>query len=242
MTTNKTTKHVIVNGSVAKQVANILTKQIINEDYLVGEYLPTEEELCATFGIGRSSVREAIKTLESRGLVRKLQGKGVVVVDESIEATAELLRIGLEFHKTSLRDLMDFRVALEIKMCELASIRATDEQIDQMQKYITAMKQSNQTMEEFAQFDYLFHESIANASGNSVVILMIKTLRPLLYNQIVYTLNPNFNAEFSMHLHEKIFLAIKERKTRGAIRAMREHLYETQRIIAELEAEPITQI
>ncbi len=236
MTTIKpTAQHVITNGSVAKQVANILTQQIIDDEFHVGDYLPTEEELCATFGIGRSSVREAIKTLESRGLVRKLQGKGVVVVDESVEATAEMLRIGLEFHKTSLRDLMDFRVALETKMTQLAAMRATDEDIEEIQKYVTLMKGSNPSMEEFAEYDYLFHESVANASGNSVVILMIKTLRPLLYNQIIYTLNPNFDPNFSMHLHEKIFEAIKAKQPRRAIRAMVEHLSETQRIIADLE-------
>ncbi|MFI3333432.1 MAG: FadR/GntR family transcriptional regulator [Rikenellaceae bacterium] len=228
-------EHVIVNGSVAKQVANILTEQIINEEFKVGDYLPTEEELRTTFGIGRSSVREAIKTLESRGLVRKLQGKGIIVVDESIEATSEMLRIALEYRKTSLRDLMDFRVALEVKMVELAAVRATDEEIAQMQKYIVLMSDENYSMEEFAKFDYHFHESIANASGNSVSILIMKTLRPLLYNQIVYTLNPNFTPMESMQLHAKIFEAIKARQPKMAVRAMLEHLRETQRIIAELE-------
>lgn len=57
--------------------------------------MPTEEDLCREFGIGRSSVREAIKTLESRGMVRKLHGKGVEVIDESAKATTEMLHISV---------------------------------------------------------------------------------------------------------------------------------------------------
>ena len=59
----------LANESVAKQVTDILTDLIVSGKIKLGEYLPTEEDLCREFGIGRSSVREAIKTLESRGMV-----------------------------------------------------------------------------------------------------------------------------------------------------------------------------
>ncbi len=234
MTSDKLqTKHVIVNGSVAQQVTAIMTQQIISGKFKVGDYLPTEEELCAEFGIGRSSVREAIKTLESRGLVRKLQGKGVVVIDESVEATSRMLRIALEFKNTSIKDLMDFRVAMELKGVELAAMNATAEDIAQMQKYVDLMKSDVYSSDVFAHADYKFHEAIAQASGNSVTTIIIKALQPILYNQIVYTLNPNFNSELSMHLHERILDAIVKRQPKRAVIEMLEHLSETQRIIAE---------
>ncbi|KAA4074486.1 FadR family transcriptional regulator, partial [Bacteroides ovatus] len=73
----------LANDSVTKQVTDILSDLIVTGKIVEGDFLPTEEDLCHEFGIGRSSVREAIKTLESRGMVRKLHGKGVEVIDES---------------------------------------------------------------------------------------------------------------------------------------------------------------
>ena len=66
----------LANESVAKQVTDILTDLIVSGKIKLGEYLPTEEDLCREFGIGRSSVREAIKTLESRGMVKKFTARG----------------------------------------------------------------------------------------------------------------------------------------------------------------------
>lgn len=233
---NKSQKHILVNGSVASQVTKILTDQIIDGTYSVGDFLPTEEVLCSEFGIGRSSVREAIKTLESQGMVRKLQGKGVVVIDESIEATSKMLNIALAYRKISLKDLMDFRVSLELNTVEFAAMNATDADIENIQSCLDAMFETEYSNEHFAEYDYKFHEAIARASGNSMSELIIRTLRPLLYNQIVYTLNPNFNHEVANRLHEKIYQAIKDRQPRVAVKAMMAHLSETQRLISELDS------
>ena len=104
----------LANESVAKQVTDILTDLIVSGKIKLGEYLPTEEDLCREFGIGRSSVREAIKTLESRGMVKKFHGKGMVVIDESAAATAKLLQISLKMKKTTMKDIMEFRNSIEI--------------------------------------------------------------------------------------------------------------------------------
>ncbi len=228
-------KHVIKNREVSKQITDIICDRIVNGIYAIGELIPTEEALCNEFGIGRSSVREAIKTLESRGMVRKIQGKGVVVIDECIEATSDLLRIALAYQKTSLRDLMNFRVAIELTTVELAAKNATEEDLRSMREHIDSMLQQDYQLDDFAQHDYLFHEAIAKASGNSVVLLIIKTLRPLLYNQIVYTLDPNFNPELATNFHEAIYRAIEAKHPEVAVAAMRSHLSETQCIINKLD-------
>lgn len=195
----------LANESVAKQVTDILTDLIVSGKIKLGEYLPTEEDLCREFGIGRSSVREAIKTLESRGMVKKFHGKGMVVIDESAAATAKLLQISLKMKKTTMKDIMEFRNSIEIKMTELAAKRATDEQIQIISGHLEKMKNEEYKLDTFAEFDYNFHKSIADASGNSVFSLMMETMRPMLYNHIIYTLNPTFNPEHSNHYHEKSF-------------------------------------
>lgn len=235
METNKP-QHIILNGSVAKQVTNIVTQQIIDGKFAIGDYLPTEEDLCKEFGIGRSSVREAIKTLESRGLVRKKQGKGVIVIDETIEATSEMLNIALSYKHISLHDMIYFRESMEIKLAELAALKSTNEQIAQIKETLDSMRKNVGSYEEFAQLDHLFHEQIAEASGNSVSMLIMKTLRPLLHKQISHTIQPNFDPQQVINIHEIIYNAIVAHQPIAAARAMAEHLKETHRVVKELES------
>ena len=230
----------MANESVAKQVTDILTDLIVSGKIKLGEYLPTEEDLCREFGIGRSSVREAIKTLESRGMVKKFHGKGMVVIDESAAATAKLLQISLKMKKTTMKDIMEFRNSIEIKMTELAAKRATDEQIQIISGHLEKMKNEEYKLDTFAEFDYMFHKSIADASGNIVFSLMMETIRPMLYSHIIYTLNPNFNPELSNHFHETILEAIKAKDPNAASAAMAAHLVGTKSIIDELESANVT--
>ncbi len=227
-TTN--TKHIIVNGSVAKQVTAILTQQIVDGKYAVGDYLPTEEVLCGEFGIGRSSVREAIKTLESRGLVRKLQGKGIVVIDETIDATAELLNITLNYKKISLVDIVDFREAMEIKLAELAAIKHSESDIEHLQECLDNMLRIK-SFDKFAALDHQFHEYIAEASGSTISILIMKSLHPILQKQISHNIQKSFDYQQVHDFHSRIFEAIKERQPKAAGRAMAEHLEETHRVL-----------
>ena len=151
----------LANDSVTKQVTDILSDLIVTGKIVEGDFLPTEEDLCHEFGIGRSSVREAIKTLESRGMVRKLHGKGVEVIDESAKATTEMLHISLRMKKTTVRDFMEFRKSMEIKMTEMAACRATSEQVKTIEEVLEKMKTDEYRLETFADYDFMFHKSIA---------------------------------------------------------------------------------
>ena len=160
-------------------------------------------------------------------MVKKFHGKGMVVIDESAAATAKLLQISLKMKKTTMKDIMEFRNSIEIKMTELAAKRATDEQIQIISGHLEKMKNEEYKLDTFAEF-------------NSVFSLMMETMRPMLYNHIIYTLNPTFNPEHSNHYHEKILQTIRDRNPEEAVEAMRLHLTGTERIIEELEGVNVT--
>lgn len=217
----------LANDSVTKQVTDILSDLIVTGKIVEGDFLPTEEDLCHEFGIGRSSVR-------------KLHGKGVEVIDESAKATTEMLHISLRMKKTTVRDFMEFRKSMEIKMTEMAACRATSEQVKTIEEVLEKMKTDEYRLETFADYDFMFHKSIADASGNKVFSLMMETIRPMLYSHIIYTLNPNFNPELSNHFHETILEAIKAKDPNAASAAMAAHLAGTKSIIDELESANVT--
>lgn len=229
----KRSKHTIVNGSVAQQVTTILSNRIIDGQYQEGDFIPTEEELCEEFSIGRSSVREAIKTLESRGMVHKQQGKGVVVVDETITATSQMLRLAFEYKRVSFKDLAEFRVAMEVKLAALAAQNATEEDIANIKIHLDKMKSLKLSPKTFASTDYKFHEAIAQASGNSVSMLILRTLYPIIYDQIIHTVARESSHERTYELHENIYEAICAGNSREAELAMALHLRETLRLIDE---------
>ena len=102
------------------------------------------------------------------------------------------------------------------------------------------MKTDEYRLETFADYDFMFHKSIADASGNKVFSLMMETIRPMLYSHIIYTLNPNFNPELSNHFHETILEAIKAKDPNAASAAMAAHLVGTKSIIDELESANVT--
>ena len=134
-----------------------------------------------------------------------------------------------------MADLLELRYLLEVKIAGCAAERATEEQIADLKNNLNEMKMSSYDMESFAKADYTFHKSIADASGNNVFALLMETLKALVYSQIVYTLNPNFNPESSIDYHEKIYNAIKQRDSKKSEEAMRLHLSATGEIINNIE-------
>lgn len=116
----------------------------------------------------------------------------------------------------------------------------TSEQVKTIEEVLEKMKTDEYRLETFADYDFMFHKSIADASGNKVFSLMMETIRPMLYSHIIYTLNPNFNPELSNHFHETILEAIKAKDPNAASAAMAAHLAGTKSIIDELESANVT--
>ncbi len=217
--------------SVTQQATDILSGLITSGKYQVGQYLPSEDELCQALKVSRSTVREAIKTLESRGMVKKQHGKGVLIVDESLKATSEMLKIMFNQKKSTLVELIEFRNVLEVKIAELAASRATESDIADIEKHLVVMQNERTDLEEFIAADFEFHRSVAQASGNTIFELVIESVRPLLYDQILTTLRNDINPERSCKYHEKIYLAIRQRDAQKAASAMKEHLIGTKNLM-----------
>ena len=120
-------------------------------------------------------------------------------------------------------------------MTELAASRATEEQIKVISDNLEKMRNEEYKLETFAEYDYNFHKSVADASGNSIFSLMMETMRPMLYNHIIYTLNPEFNPENCNHFHETILNTIISKDPVAASEAMKSHLAGTKSVMDELE-------
>ncbi|RRB07922.1 FadR family transcriptional regulator [Larkinella rosea] len=164
----------IKRESLADAVGKKLQQQIASGHYAIGEKLPSEPELMQHFGVGRSTVREAIRILANKGLIRVQQGLGTFV---------ELQQNSVEpFHQSLQRaegdDVNEVRQLLELKIAEKAALNRTQEDIEFMTVYLQNRHQAalQNRPEACIEADIQFHIRLAMASKNEVLVDLYKII------------------------------------------------------------------
>jgi len=219
--------------SLTDRTVEALTDYILREGLQPGALLPTEQELCDKLGIGRSTLREAVKVLESRGLVDRQQGVGARVVDGSQLAASQMLQLLFRRRKASAKELLEVRKLYEIQAAALAAERATSHDLRSIREALDAMRATGTSIEEYVEGDLAFHVAIARATRNSVLALIVETVRPLLRDEIVATLKVDPRPELRHRYHEKIYTAIERGDAAQAAHAMEQHLRATEEMLGQ---------
>lgn len=216
---------------VAQAVVEQFEQMILHGTLRDGEKLPGERELAEQLDISRQTLREALKTLESLGLVVSRQGGGTYVADIVGSAVSKPL-IGLfARHEEAYIDYMEFRVLLEAKAAALAAERATafDRQI--IQAKFDAMAAAHETDGDpavDAELDADFHHSIAEATHNPMMIFSLRSIFELIrqgvfYNRYVLYLEAG-GKDRLLAQHRAICEAIVAGDVQAAEQAMVDHL------------------
>lgn len=159
--------------SLAEEVAFRLQEQISLGHYKVTEKLPIEPELMKAFGVGRSTVREAIKLLANSGLLRVQQGVGTFV--ERSTSGSEPMEQRLK--RANVTDLDEIRQLLEMKIAEKAAMNRTDRNIAEIGKHLAnrRLAANEGLLEACVEADIAFHVAIAEASGNEILADLYKS-------------------------------------------------------------------
>jgi DNA-binding FadR family transcriptional regulator len=167
-------------GRLAEVVVNDLARQIIRGAHVENDVLPNEPALCEQFGMSRTVVREALKMLEERGLVRVEQGRGTTVQPRNSWNLLDpvILGIALQYDDdmSLLDDLVSVRRVLEQEMTRAATPRLTDDELASLAENIEQMEASCDDYERFRSFDLGFHRIIMEASGNRVGLTIVRAI------------------------------------------------------------------
>lgn len=161
---------VIKRRSLADEVAAKLQQQIVLGKYKENDQLPIEPELMKTFGVGRSTIREAIKILVNAGMLRVQQGLGTFV--EKPAGIRETLSQRLK--RADIEDLDEVRQLLEMKIAEKAAINRSAADVKKMKRMLELRRQAND-VHEAIDADIRFHTAIAEASKNEILADLYKT-------------------------------------------------------------------
>jgi GntR family transcriptional repressor for pyruvate dehydrogenase complex len=216
-----------VYEGVAKQLQRLIEEGALNP----GDMLPPERELAERFGVSRSSVRDAIRTLELVGLVEARQGEGTVVSDASAEALVVPLASILLRKRELVGELLDVRRMMEPPLAARAARNATAEDVAHFEDILRRQREKIRRGEPTVEEDSEFHYALAMAAGNSVVRRVVDVLMDLLRESRARSLQVRGRPEKSVRGHQRVVSAIKRRDAAGAESAMRKHLEEIEKVV-----------
>lgn len=153
--------------SVVQQVEASLREYILSDEIQIGDKLPTEKKLCADFGVGRGTIREAIRLLQAKGLVEIRPNRGAFVLQKH-ETRKEDVVDWFHANEFELRDLNDIRIAIEPLAVKLAIQRCSNDEIRQLrdihQKAVAAVQEQDIPL--LARLDEMFHSYIFECARN----------------------------------------------------------------------------
>ncbi len=219
---------------LAARIEDELMKYILQKPVEPGQKIPNEFELAQRFGAGRSTIREAVKGLVSRGILEVRRGSGTYVIStNSIEA--DPLGFGRIEDKYKLAlDLFEVRLMIEPEIAALACRNASGEELKMLRRLCDETEQLYRSGRNHISRDIEFHTCIARCSKNQVV----ETLIPVI-NTAVYTfanLTHHMLMEETIRTHRAVTDAVLKRDSVGARCAMMMHLtYNRQTIMKILE-------
>jgi GntR family transcriptional repressor for pyruvate dehydrogenase complex len=195
-----------------------------------GDAVPAERELVELYGVGRSSIREALRMLESKGVIRS-RGNGSFTVAEFGNTLNNSLDFLLSVDEADYGELFEVRRILEGEAAALAASRRRDEDVVEMAAEIAAMEEGLGSEEGFITADLRFHLTIAKASGNRLIAHLMDAIRSLLQRSLSSAYHIPGSPEGAVVLHRLILEAITAGRPEEARQRMQEHVSRVERDI-----------
>ncbi|HRW09847.1 MAG TPA: FadR/GntR family transcriptional regulator [Caldilineaceae bacterium] len=208
---------------------------IIEHALMPGDALPPETELAEQLGVSRNSVREAVKSLETLGIVEAKTGAGLFVRNFSFDPLLENLAYGLMFDLQDLADILEVRFHIEHSMIDQAVAAVTDEQIAELRALLTHMAAALAQGESYADADRLFHRTLwTNVRNRSVgkIVDIFWMVFAQAQRCSAIPANPDHAAVYQWHVD--IVDALAERNVEAARVAMVRHYGNIQTLLDEM--------
>jgi DNA-binding FadR family transcriptional regulator len=214
---------------LAHAVVEVLVDRIASGDIPPGHSLPIEQELCENFGVSRTTVREAVKSLEGKGLVRARQGSGTTVTSPDswnlLDPVVLAAAVRHDDKLVILDQLVAVRSALESQMAGDAATRATKEELAAIRRTLGLLDEQTSTPEKFTETDVELHDLIMKASGNTLGRSIVRIVHAEARTTRLYTGIPDATACGAANdEHRVIAERLEAGDARGATQAMSYHI------------------
>lgn len=211
--------------SVTTEVARKLLDYLLAGGFQPGQRLPGERQLAEALGVGRSVVREALKSLTLLGLVEVRQGSGTYIKSAESELLPQVVEWGLLLGAKRTRDLVEARRHLEVIVAGLAAQRRDAATLDDLEAQIGRMRAAKDDPDAFVAADVAFHLRIADAAGNETLYQVMASVRALLQVWISRVMRgPDARFAETAREHELVYEAIRDQDEAAARATMEAHM------------------
>ena len=209
---------------IAEEVADRIRVLMLDGTFPPGEPLPSERHLAERFGVSRGSIRDALRTLETIGLLETRHGQGTFPHELSVDRLVAPLASVMAYRSDLQDELLDVRRMFEPAVARVAALRATDEDLADLQRILDAQRQKLKTGRSAIVEDTAFHAVLARATRNRVVMSIMATLNDLLVESRTQSLEQKGRPARSVEGHEAVVAALRRRDAEGASQAMYNHI------------------
>ena len=211
----------VTRTPLAEQAADLLLERIRAGEWPLGAKLPGENTLGPQLGVGRSTVREAIRRLAGQGVLATRQGAGVFVASlDIVEDWSAALRTA------DINSVIEARIAIEVEAAALAADRCSPAELRAMKRAGGKCAAQRTDLEAHVDADIAFHRAIVSASHNPILVDLFDSFTPRSRQAMIALLrvNEDFGSEADQHTHLSILHAIADRDAQTAAALAREHL------------------
>ena len=214
------------NRALSEKIIAQISDALVSGELKPGDRLPPERELAEQFGVSRTVIRDAVKTLAGRGILHVKHGAGIFVTTSEENAIGRLGALSdiLPLQGVSLRDLFEVRKVLEAEGAEWAARRRNDYHLKRLRDILEDAYRNSENIEVLSERDAQFHVAIAEASQNLVLVRVMLTLLDLLAQSRRESLSIPGRARLSLKDHERILEKIEAQRHERARETMLEHL------------------
>lgn len=194
-------------SKLSDRVINAIQKDISQGKYKPGQKIPAEPELMVQYAVGRSTIREAIKTLAMTGILRVQQGAGTFV-NETVQAES----LDQRLRRADFEEINQVRRMLDYEIVKLAAENHTKEDLHQLKALLEQRKKAilEQQYQQCLEADIAFHIAVAKASGNNVLADLFRSFTAVIRDFFTKRDTQSISHfAISHHLHEQLYKAIK---------------------------------
>lgn len=209
---------------VAEEIADRIRVLILGGAFPTGQPLPSERVLAERFGVSRGSIRDAFRSLETIGLLVTRHGQGTFPQELDVERLVAPLASVLSYRPDLQDELMDVRRMFEPAVARAAATRISEEDLVDLQSILDAQRRKLKTGRSAIAEDTAFHEVLARATRNRVIVSIMAILNDLLVESRKLSLKQTGRPARSITGHEAVVTALRGHDADAAAKAMREHI------------------
>lgn len=230
----------LIRTKAYEQIISQIRERILNKELKPGDKLPPEVQLAKDFQVSRTVIREAMKVLETMGLIEVKHGSGAFVSDKfSEKLISQSFNLSVLLEKKSILHILELRKILEVGAAKIAAKRASKKHLTLMQQALLSMEENirlptSVKINNLLNADFDFHLTILEATKNPILTAIARPIVVLLRNSRERLFGIVGVPETSFRQHQEIYDAIKQKDEKEASRAMLRHLKQVEEDIKRI--------